>query len=877
MNRNKHFFILKGIQVFSGIVFSVYLSEALAAPVASTRLGATGFEKDRIAVVNREENTSRALPAVARSTFARLAVNPATTQGAWSLPISWPIIAIHMVLNPDGTVLSFGTDSEGQQGAQLFYDSWNPDTGVHKLLRHTTRTDLFCATQILIPSTGSVLIGGGDTRGANLRDSAGKMVVNTGVNDVNIFNYKDLSLTPSSMPMTFARWYASLTTLPDGRLLIDGGIDRNGADVKTPEIFTLGQGWRTVPGIQGGGYYPRTFVMPNGQLLVFRDVDPALYMFNLSTGSSTKVGQLPSFSRWYLPALMYDRGKILAVRREGAVSIIDVNGNTPVVSESEAVGNNRYWSSGTVLPDGKVLLTGGGGTNAQQQVNTATNVALNAMIWDPKTGKWTNGASAKYSREYHSAALLLPDASVLVAGGGAPGPFKQLNAEVYYPPYLFNQEGALASRPVIQNAANTMTLGSNYNFNVVSALPISRVTLIKTGAVTHSYNNDSRFLEMPFRVNGNTISVSVNESSNVLTPGYYMVFVIDSKGVPSVAKIVNIPPSVAVAPSTLLKENFDSFAGNNRVGYNGSSNVSGSSILLSAARANATGSVFNRAPADINRNTSFSTMFKFRSSGAADSGMAFVIQGNNSNALGTGSHGVQGLARSLAVALEAGNKISIYSNGSTRPLASAQLSFNIKDAREHLVWVDYDSMQAQLKVYVRRQSSRIEKPLRPVLTTNVNLASILGNRAYIGFTSGSGQSANANFLDSWSLIVGRSPAKNADRLLQNESLFPNQSLISEDRDFKLMMQNDGNLVLYYINKNINDLSDPLWSSSTDGRQVAHAIMQPDGNMVLYDIKNTAIFATNTANSFANALILQNDGNVVVYKGRAAIWATNTVF
>ncbi|MES2207262.1 MAG: galactose oxidase-like domain-containing protein [Pseudomonadota bacterium] len=880
IRQNKLFFLLKGIQVFSGVLFLIPFSELVARPL-DKEMGAIDFEKERVAPIHKVENTSRAIKTTVHSMINGRATDSLAaqaTQGAWSSPISWPIIAIHMVLNPDGTVLSFGTDAQGQQGAQLLYDVWNPNTGAHTLLNNTTKTDLFCSAQILIPSIGSVLIGGGDTRGENSRDSAGNISVNKGINDVNIFNYKDSSLTRSSMPMTFARWYASLTTLPDGRQLIDGGIDREGIDVKTPEIFTLGQGWRTVPGIQSGSYYPRSFVMPNGELLVFRDIDPALYKFNLSSqGLSTKIGQLPTGTRWYLPAVMYDRGKVLVVRKEGAVSTIDVNGNTPVISETEAVGNNRYWSSGTVLPDGKVLLTGGGGQNDQQLVNTATNAALNTLIWNPQTGRWTSGASAQYSREYHSTALLLPDASVLVAGGGAPGPFKQLNAEVYYPPYLFTQAGTLAVRPTIENAANTMTLAHEYNFNVRSAFPISRVTLVKTGSVTHSYNMDSRFLEIPFRkVNANTISVSVNENSNVLTPGYYMLFAIDTQGVPSIAKIVNIAPSVAAAPSTLLKENFDSFAGNNRIGYNGSSNISGGSILLSAASVNATGSVFNRAPVDININTSFSTAFKFRSGGGADGSLAFIIQGNNSNAIGTGSTGFQGVGRSLAIAIEAGSKISVYKNGSTAAVAQAQLPFNIRDAKAHSVWVDYDSMHTQLNVYVS-DSARRAKPSTPALTTQINLAASIGNVAYLGFSSGSGQSASANFLDAWNVIVGRSPSLNADRIAQNENLFVNQSLVSADRNFKLIMQNDGNLVLYYIAKNLNDTSKPLWSSRTAGRPVAHTILQSDGNGVLYDMKNRVIRATNTPNSFATTLVTQNDGNVVLYKGATAVWATNTVY
>ena len=77
----------------------------------------------------------------------------------------------------------------------------------------------------------------------------------------------------------------------------------------------------------------------------------------------------------------------------------------------------RFWSTLTVLPDGKVLATGGSAV-----ANQLTGVAYQAESWDPATGRWTLGASAAKPRLYHSTAILLPDATVLTAGGGAAAP-----------------------------------------------------------------------------------------------------------------------------------------------------------------------------------------------------------------------------------------------------------------------------------------------------------------------------------------------------------------------------------------------------------------------------------------------------------------------
>ena len=111
------------------------------------------------------------------------------------------------------------------------------------------------------------------------------------------------------------------------------------------------------------------------------------------------------------------------------------------------MSTRRQWVSATVLPDGKVLATGG-----SEVENQLTNVNNSAEIWNPSTGHWHVGTSGVKARLYHSSALLLPDATVLVAGGGAPGPQVNTNAEIYSPPYLFDAAGALAPRPQIISA-----------------------------------------------------------------------------------------------------------------------------------------------------------------------------------------------------------------------------------------------------------------------------------------------------------------------------------------------------------------------------------------------------------------------------------------
>jgi Domain of unknown function (DUF1929) len=209
-----------------------------------------------------------------------------------------------------------------------------------------------------------------------------------------------------------------------------------------------------------------------------------------------------------------------------------------VITPTADISQRRYWSNATVLPNGKVLLTGGSAV-----ANQLTGVAYAAEIWDPATGQWTLGANAAKARLYHSTALLLPDGSVLTAGGGAPGPVNNLNAEIYYPPYLYDVSGQPAVRPALVTVPGSVQLSLNQQFAVTvgSAAPISRVTLVRTGATTHSFDSDQRFLELGFTQAGQTLTITLPTiNPNVAVPGYYMLFVFDQAGVPSVAKIIRV-------------------------------------------------------------------------------------------------------------------------------------------------------------------------------------------------------------------------------------------------------------------------------------------------------------------------------------------------
>ena len=87
-------------------------------------------------------------------------------RGAFGPIIGWPLIPLHAMLMPDGRVLSYGTDEQGQQTGLFVYDIWDPSRATgpdsHFVLPNTTGTDLFCSAQTLLPTTGEILLAGGD-------------------------------------------------------------------------------------------------------------------------------------------------------------------------------------------------------------------------------------------------------------------------------------------------------------------------------------------------------------------------------------------------------------------------------------------------------------------------------------------------------------------------------------------------------------------------------------------------------------------------------------------------------------------------------------------------------------------------------------------
>jgi hypothetical protein len=492
--------------------------------------------------VQRGERTAASQRVLAKSRLGAQAAIPETgdpAAGTFSPVLDWPLVGIHAVLLPDGRVLTYGTDLDGVQTGYFVYDVWDPRFGLgpqsHTVLENLTEVDIFCGAQLVL-TDGKVALFGGDI-------TVNGLSTNAPVADVTQFDPVDNSLVRVGA-MWRPRWYATSTMLPNGEVLIQGGDGGRAY----PEVRAIDGSFRALSGVDTRNihwFYPRNFVAPDGKIFgisraVMYRIDPS------GSGSLELLGTFPGNNIGTTStAVMFSPGQILQVGGNGkdanngstAASIIDIRGAMPVVTSAAPMSFGRHWANSTVLADGRVFVSGG-----SKVKNAKIGVAYQSELYDPVTATWTPGAIAARMRLYHATSLLLPDATVLTAGGGAPGPQLNLNAEIYYPPYLFDANGNRAKRPRITSAPMTRNVGEQMTLSTPDLASIARVTLVKAGSVTHSVDMDQRFIELDMWKTGQDVVAQLPASFADTPPGNYLVFLIDHNGVPSEAAMVRIAP-----------------------------------------------------------------------------------------------------------------------------------------------------------------------------------------------------------------------------------------------------------------------------------------------------------------------------------------------
>jgi hypothetical protein len=529
------------------------------------------------------KNTRTATAQDARAAAAAVVGNEHEV-GSWGPLMNWPVVGIHEALLPNGKVLAY--DSVGDAATETFQNHtftratvWDPATGTQTPANVNTGYNVFCSGLAHL-TDGNVFLAGGN------KDSALNGIVKT-----HVFNYMNnsWSLGPD---MAGERWYPSVTPLRNGEMLITSGR------VNLPEVRTTAGSLRPLSTAQLSlPLYPWIDVAPDGRAF-YSGPDPTMRKLDTTgTGTWETFGQRDAVNRDYGSHALYDIGKILVAGGNSSVNtarVIDINGSTPVSTGTGSMTNGRRQHNLTVLADGTVLATGGNSSGAGL-VDLANGVYV-GELWNPATGTWKTLAAEQVTRQYHSTALLLPDGRVLSSGGGICGTCDSVgylakNAQVFTPPYLFKSDGSgqLAPRPTVTTAPAGLAYGAGFQIDTPDAAAIRKVALVRLGAVTHSVNMEQRYVPLTYAAGSGSLTATAPANPNIAPPGVYMLFLVDANGVPSVGKMITVgvdapqppPPPLPNVPPTVSIT----------APVNGATFAKKTSITTTAAAADADGTV----------------------------------------------------------------------------------------------------------------------------------------------------------------------------------------------------------------------------------------------------------------------------------------------
>ena len=478
------------------------------------------------------------------------AAEEATAQGQWTtLPYLMPINPIHMALMHNGKVLIVAGSGYDASNTSFEAGVWDPQTGT--ITRQLVGWDMFCNSMVVLPD-GRVFVNGG-----NLKYNPFLGEPRNSVFDPATGQFTDVE------NMAHGRWYPTATTLGDGSVMTFSGLSEIGLTNTTVEIYRVGAGWS--PEYASGWVpplYPRMHLLPNGNV-VASGPTPQTMIFDTSTktwsavastnysgtrryGSSVLLPLGPADG--YTPRVMIFGGGDPAT---ATTEIIDLSAPTPQWRYGPPMSQPRIEMNATLLPNGRVLVLGGSARDED-----ATTASLNADLYDPETNTFSSAGTNTIPRLYHSNALLLPDGTVALLGSNPRQGIYEPHIEIYSPAYLFNVDGSPATRPTVTGVPGAVTYGATFQVQTPDAAAISSVVLMRPGSPTHAFDQDQRLVRASYTVGGGVLNVTAPPNGNIAPPGYYLLFIVNSAGVPSLASFVrvtaNFSLSAAPASSTVL-------------------------------------------------------------------------------------------------------------------------------------------------------------------------------------------------------------------------------------------------------------------------------------------------------------------------------------
>ncbi|NJC72538.1 DUF1929 domain-containing protein [Planosporangium thailandense] len=510
--------------------------------------GAGTLVTDDYSTVDVAEPKTQAAPCTA---------GPACTKGAWQvMPFNSPVRAVHsVVLNNGNVLLIAGSGNDPNQFAAGTFKTalYQPKTGT--FISVPTPGDMFCGGHAQLPDGRVLVVSGTKAYPSGNRTYAG-------TRDAYIFDPKTNRYEKTNT-LNAGHWYPGVTTLGNGDVITLGGLDVDSHNTVVADYFSNAQQrWLGPTQIRQDrrfwGLYPAMVLMQDGRLFYTGShiFDPGTgpVMYNHQSGAVTAVPGLrgadqrqESMSVLLPPAqdqrVLIAGGSNINANTDAIrlTDIVDLKQARPTYTAGpllptgtltggrpETPNQGKTYLSLVTLPDGKVFETGG-------DLHTRADPVFEASMFDPATNTFTAGmATDPVPRGYHSSAFLLPDGRVMAVGDNPANNSFDMRVSIYSPPYLFH-----GPRPQIRSVADThWEYGSAQRIRVDS--PIVKAALIRPAAVTHATDSNQRYVDLPMSVRGNRVTLNVTSNPNIAPPGWYMLFVVNAAGVPSVAQWVHV-------------------------------------------------------------------------------------------------------------------------------------------------------------------------------------------------------------------------------------------------------------------------------------------------------------------------------------------------
>jgi len=464
--------------------------------------------------------------------------------GQWNeLPGLPEITFMHAVLLPNSNrILYWGYGQRADQSRL-----WDQATGLYSapanqpIAIHADENIWSGAHAHLADAAGTILVHSGFMTGGGVSADTERRAF--------LFDPATSVFSPASDLHT-GRFYPTTITLANGDALTLFGEDHahaSGVGVQSFEIFTPGGAgaWSAPKAIPFSYfYYPWTFLLPGGNLFIAGPQKPARRFDPTATpiidspanqfnqiasqrgvnmdGTAVLLALRPPH---YEPRIFVAGGAAADARQ--TAEWIDLSKAAPAWQALPNLNVPRDKVNSVLLPDGRILIAGG--------IDTLPDGGPSEIFdpEDPLSG-FLLGPNMKHVRAYHSAAILLPDGSVIM--GGDPNGGATPN-ERYLPSYFFK------SRPTITGSPATIAHGAAFSVATPTPATIAEVVLMSPGAVTHAFNHNQRYVGCA--INGTTataVTAAAPPDGNIAPPGYYMLFLVDHDRSPSLGVWIRVTP-----------------------------------------------------------------------------------------------------------------------------------------------------------------------------------------------------------------------------------------------------------------------------------------------------------------------------------------------